>query len=289
MCKALIFPTQPLCCMRGHNGHTTRERTDLLRRSLGARVFWVARDRGVEELGFALFTLTSLLLYDYDTCGGMPCLRKSRCLGVTGIRAPLCSTRVVPGSLLAVAIGADSPSTTVPFGLAMTAPVATGDGDLADRPSLRRCLMSGGKGVSFPILNALRVNNLAGDRTRGVVGRGLGACVGRGPVIGMHVTGCGVSIVKRMTRPNAFAVAGRGMGVVRTLTVTKSVAMCKRHSGIGLVHRSTRNGHRIVPLGLGSTSVVMSPCCCLRRGSIICIAPGGAGTGGTDVDGDAAV
>lgn len=252
----------------------------------------VGRGASVGALGgLLLFIITSTLLTNYASCGGMPCVRGPRMIGDCERSLPLCSTGVVPGSLLDVAIGADSPRTTTPFGLAMRAPLGTtlaGVGAAA-RPALRRCLMGGGNRVSFPIVNHLGMNNLAGGRTRSLVHRRLRPCLGRDPVIAIHVTGCGVSMLKRIGHPNAFAMKGRGMGVLRTLTVTKSVAICNIHSGIGLVHRSTGNGHRVVGLGLGGTRLIMSPCCCLHRGSVVCMAPGGAGTGGSSVNDDADV
>lgn len=245
--------------------------------------------------------VTTVALTDYRSCGGMPCLRDCRSLasgdcgrvivGRIGRRSALCSTHVRPGSLLGVAVGAASPRTTTPFGLAVRAcgGVTRSGTDAASRPTLRRCLMSGTNRVSFPIVNELRMNNLAGGTTRGLVHRRLHPCLGRVPVIAMHVSGCGVSILNRIGDPKAFAVGGRGIGVFRTLTVTNSVAVCNVQGGIGLVHRSYGNRQGIVDLGLGRRGVLRSPCCCVRRGSVLCVTPGGAGTGDTDIDGDAAV
>lgn len=180
-------------------------------------------DEGKEKM--FPYLITVLLFTSYRSCGGIPCLRSTGIMRRATRRRGLCSTGVVPGSLLAVMISYADPRLTIPFGLAMTARGGMTVADAASRPVLRRCLMSGSKGVGFPMLNRLEMNNLAGGRTRRLVIRGLGPCVGRAPVIAIHVMGCGVSMLNRITHPKAFAVDGRGIGLLRTLTVTNSVAI----------------------------------------------------------------
>lgn len=255
-----------------------------------AGVLW----QGLLEVGgivcSTLITLAVILvLDDYKDAGGMTCFRGTSRIDLT-TSGVLCSTGVVPGSRLAVAISAASPGTTVPFGLAISG-AANVRKRLADAPALLNCLMSGGNGVRFPIMNRLRMTNLSGGRYRRLVGGGIHPCVssGRGPVIAMEVTDCHMMIANRIGTPEMMAIPRRGVDVVRTLTSTNSLAVCNGHRGIVLVHRSTRKRGRVRCLGLGSTGVVGSPCFCLRRGSIVCMRPGGIGTRGSTVNSTASL
>lgn len=216
-----------------------------------------------------------MLYASYTSSGGIICLRSIIPLGRRSVRRG-CRICVRGSSLLTVVIGDGGPRLTLPFGVPVIAC------RLKDRDKKRRhilnCLISAGKSVSFPVLNGLRITKLAHLRLASVVGRHLvsRSLVGS-PVIAIRFLGCGISIVNRIGHPKSFGVSNSHVALLRTLDVTNSLAVCKQHSQITIVHRGSK-GQVVLVRSLHSSSVFGSPYCCLRRGSVICIRPGGTGT-----------
>lgn len=222
--------------------------------------------------GYLLYLIA--LFVSYSTPGRILCLRSVASLGRRAVSGG-CRMVVRGSSLLTVLIGDGSVRLTLPFGVPMIA--CRVKARAATRRGLLKCLISRGKSVSFPVLNELRMRNLAHVRIARLVGRGLvrRSLVGS-PVIAMRFLGFGISIVKRITHPNAFSVSNSHVALLRTLDVTNSLAVCNHHSHMTIVHRGS-NGHHVLCRSLHSSSVFRSPYCCLRRGSVICMRPGGTG------------
>ncbi len=230
-----------------------------------------------------------LILVDYNDAHRITCFRGVSRISLS-VDGNLCATHLVPGSRLAVAIADTSTTTARRFGLSITGALDIAN-KLDARRSLVACVISGSKVVAFPRLKQLCIINVSYRRLRTCLIRGLRPFFSRSvpPVIATQLSGCHIAILNRMNDPGIIDISSRGVDILRTVTSTNSLNVCNGQGGILIVHRSTANRGARRILSLASTGVVGSPCCCIRRGSIVCIAPGGSGTHGSSVNRTAAL
>ncbi len=177
--------------------------------------------------------------FSYGASSGVVCFRSMPVGDPRGVRAKL-SVELRPRSRVSVIISDGSPRLTTLFGLAHMRCQTKGP-SLHIKGSCNRvsnCALSSGNSVSFPMLNALRVSKVAGDRITSLIGREL---VTRGligsPIIAMRFVGLCFSMLNRIGLPKGCDVAGSHVDLLRTVDVTNSLAVCNGHSTVFIVHR----------------------------------------------------
>ncbi len=213
-----------------------------------------------------------VLLSSYASIGRFSCFRSVQ-RNSNGIRVARTSVvHIGPRSGVCVLISNGSSHLAVPFGVRAA--------DSSSSAEDIKCIISSRKGVSFPNLNLVTIGNLAQGRVTLGVGGALvrERLMGR-PVMCIRFVGFTFAMLNSINDPNHCGVRGSRVAVVRTVNVTNSLAIANGEGGVLMLHRRGKIRGDCA-ISVASTSrVVSSPICCLRRGSIVCIRPGGIGTG----------